>query len=178
MKFFLLFLSLVSSSSIFNSLAYAQQAPARPDCKSEPHRQFDFWVGNWVVTDKENNVVGYNRIDLILNNCALQENWEGGKGSNGKSFNFYDRQTQKWHQTWVDNSGGILYLDGELQGNVMVLKGTRLGRGGKTVLHKINYTPMKDGRVKQHWKASGDKGETWNDVFLGFYEKRGSKTSM
>lgn len=173
MKFFLLVFTIICSSQVFG-----QQAPARPDCKSPTHRQFDFWVGNWVVTDKDNNVVGYNKIHLILKDCALQENWQGGSGSNGKSFNFYDRQTKKWHQTWVDNSGGILYLDGELHGEVMILEGTRLGREGKPVLHRISYTPLEDGRVKQYWQASGDKGETWNDVFLGFYEKRGSQASM
>lgn len=177
MKFFLLFFSLMISV-VLHHQALAQQAPARPDCKSASHRQFDFWVGNWVVTDKDDNVVGYNRIDLILNSCALQENWQGGSGSNGKSVNFYDRQTQKWHQTWVDNSGGVLYLDGELQGDVMVLEGRRLGREGKTVLHKISYTPLDDGRVKQYWQASGDSGKTWNDLFLGFYEKRQSVKLM
>ena len=69
MKFCLPLFSL-TFSLILSISACAQQAPGRPDCSADEHRQFDFWVGNWVVTDKEGNVMGYNRIDLILNDCA------------------------------------------------------------------------------------------------------------
>lgn len=177
MKFFLLIFSLAFILTLSTN-AFAQQVNKRPDCSSQYHRQFDFWAGDWVVTDKHGNIMGYNKIDLILNQCALQENWQGATGSNGKSFNFYDRQSKQWHQTWIDNSGGILYLDGNLQGNAMIIQGTRLGQEGKQVLHRISYTPLSDGRVRQHWQASDDTGKTWNEVFLGFYEKRGTQTSM
>ena len=173
MKTFLLFVL-----CFFATLALPQQAPKAPDCTSKEHRQFDFWVGSWVVVDKDDNIQGNNNVELILNFCALQENWKGASGSAGKSFNFYDRQTKKWHQTWIDSRGGVLYLDGGIKGNVMVLQGTRLGRAGEEVLHRISYTPLEDGRVKQHWQSSRDQGKTWQEVFLGFYKKRGSLTSM
>lgn len=161
--FNVLFLVFISMS------AGAQQSV--PDCTSKAHRQFDFWVGNWVVKDKDGNLQGYNNIQLLLNDCTLQENWQGAKGSSGKSVNFYDRQTQKWHQTWIDATGGALYLDGGLQGNSMILKGTRPGSDGIPVLHKISYTPLEDGQVKQHWQYSQDDGKTWQDAFLGFYSR-------
>lgn len=150
----------------------AQQSAKAPDCKSAEHRQFDFWVGNWEVSDKDGDLLGHNHIKLILNDCVLQENWTGAKGSEGKSFNFYDRQTQKWHQTWIDNAGNPLYFDGGMEKDTMVLKGHRLGRDGKPVLHKLSLTPLEDGRVKQFWQASRDEGKTWMDVFLGFYKKK------
>lgn len=173
MKTLLLFVS-----CFFATVTLSQEAPKSPDCSGDEYRQFDFWVGNWVVADKDGKVQGKNSIELMLNDCTLQENWTGAGGSNGKSFNFYDRQTKKWHQTWIDNRGGVLYLDGSLEGNVMVLEGVRLGQDGNDVLHKISYTPMEDGQVKQHWQASRDKGKTWREVFLGFYKKRDSLTSM
>lgn len=142
------------------------------DCQSEAHRQFNFWVGDWVVTDKDGNVQGHNKIELLLNDCTLQENWQGATGSEGKSLNFYDRQTKKWHQTWIDASGGILYLDGGLQNGVMVLEGQRQGRAGQTLLHRISYKPLTDGRVRQHWQVTSDDGDTWQDAFLGFYERK------
>lgn len=156
--------------------ACAQNTP--PDCQSVPHRQFDFWVGDWVVSDKDGNLQGYNTIELLLNDCTLQENWRGAKGSSGKSFNFYDRQTKKWHQTWIDASGGILFLDGNLIDTVMVLEGERLGRDGKPVSHRISYTPLEDGQVKQHWQVSRDGGKTWQDAFLGFYKRKSSTEAM
>lgn len=156
----------------------AMSQNSAPDCTSEPHRQFDFWVGNWVVTDKDGKLQGHNKIELLLNDCTLQENWQGATGSLGKSLNFYDRQTQKWHQTWIDNSGGILYLDGGLQNGVMVLEGERLGRDGKPVSHRISFTPLEDGQVKQHWQVSNDGGETWQEAFLGFYKRKDDAKAM
>ncbi|BDX08684.1 hypothetical protein [Planctobacterium marinum] len=169
----LLCLFLLSTLSL---TACAQNSP--PDCQSEPHRQFDFWVGDWVVSDKDGNLQGHNTIELLLNDCTLQENWRGAKGSSGKSFNLYDRQTKQWHQTWIDANGGILYLDGTLQNEVMVLEGERLGRDGKPVTHRISYTPLEDGQVKQHWQVSRDSGKTWQDAFLGFYKRKSSTTAM
>lgn len=155
---------------VFISSSVCAQQSA-PDCSSEKHRQFDFWVGDWVVTDKEGKIQGHNKIELLLNDCTLQENWQGAKGSNGKSLNFYDRQTQQWHQTWIDASGGVLYLNGGLQDNTMVLEGQRLSRDGNPVLHRIAYTPLEDGQVKQHWQYSQDDGKTWQEAFLGFYSR-------
>ena len=132
--------------SIATVSAAQQQKP--PTCDTEQHRQFDFWVGSWVVTDRDENVLDYNNIELHLNGCTLQENWKGAKGSTGKSFNFCDRQTKQRHQTWIDNSGWALYLDDGLEGNVMVLSGKHMGREGKPIVHKISYTPEEIGVVK------------------------------
>lgn len=169
-------LAVLSLLSILTSSCIAQNKP--PQCDTDEHRQFDFWVGDWVVTDKEGNIQGYNKVDLILENCTLFENWRGAQGSEGKSFNFYDRANNQWHQTWIDKSGGVLYLDGSLKGNAMVLSGNRPGREGGTVLHKISYTPMEDGQVEQHWQFSKDNGQSWQDLFLGIYKKRSSEKAM
>ena len=131
-----------------------------------------------MVTDRDENVLDYNNIELHLNGCALQENWKGAKGSTGKSFNFCDRQTKQWHQTWIDNSGWALYLDDGLEGNVMVLSGKHLGRKGEPIVHKISYTPEENGVVKQHWEVSNDNGDNWQDIFIGYYKKRNTQTSM
>jgi hypothetical protein len=48
--------------------------------------------------------------------CVLHEHWVGSKGGNGESFNIYDGATKQWHQTWVDNSGTLLALNGGLVG--------------------------------------------------------------
>lgn len=154
----------------------AQTQPAK--CDSEEHRQFDFWVGDWVVSDRSGNIQGHNKIALILDDCTLLENWRGTQGSEGKSFNFYDRATQQWHQTWIDKSGGVLYLNGGLKDNAMVLAGERPGTDGQPVLHEIRYLPLDGGNVEQHWRFSNDNGKTWQDAFLGIYRKKSSSGAM
>lgn len=143
-----------------------------PACTDEAHQQFDFWIGEWSVTQPDGSVAGENSIEPILNGCVLFEQWQGTSGSTGKSFNMYDAREGVWRQTWVDGNGGRLDLTGGLDGEDMVLSGERPGREGDTVTHEIRWTPQEDGTVRQHWRASSDGGETWNDLFVGIYVPR------
>ena len=142
-----------------------QQAP----CAAEAHRQFDFWVGNWEVTNPDGKVVGTNRITAILGGCVLLEEWQSAGPHSGKSFNIYDAANDKWHQTWVDNGGLLLELDGRLEDGRMVLSGQRPGRDGGEVRHRITWEPLESGDVRQTWDSSTDGGQSWNTVFNGLY---------
>jgi hypothetical protein len=73
-------------------------------CAAPEHRQFDFWIGEWEVTTPNGAPAGRNRIESILDGCALRESWAGAKGGSGNSYNAYDRQSGRWHQTWVDTA--------------------------------------------------------------------------
>ncbi len=153
-------------------VARAQQGDAPPPCSDERHRQFDFWVGDWDVFDTAGKRVGGNVIDSILGGCALRESWTGGGGSIGHSFNIYDAANDKWHQTWVDNRGLLLELDGGLRDGKMVLEGKRPGADGKPVHHRISWEPQPGGHVRQLWETSPD-GSEWKTLFDGLYKKRG-----
>lgn len=146
-------------------------APSKP-CSAAQHRQFDFWIGRWRVTDNATKKFdGTNDVTRELGSCVLQEHWAGKDGSTGTSFNLYVASRKVWHQTWVDNSGGLLLLDGGLKDGSMVLAGPRPARGGKTVLDRITWTPRSDGSVRQWWQTSTDAGATWKTVFDGIYRR-------
>ena len=150
----------------------ANAAPAAAPCASAPHRQFDFWLGRWRVTDAATKKFdGTNDVTRELGGCVLQEHWKGAEGSAGTSFNLYDTSRKRWHQTWVDAAGGILQLDGGMQNGSMVLEGRRPGRRGTTVIDRITWTPQADGSVRQLWKASRDGGTTWTTQFDGIYRR-------
>jgi hypothetical protein len=143
-------------------------------CSSEKYHQFDFWIGDWDVTSN-GNAAGTNSIYPIHNGCALQENWQGtGEGGiSGSSFNIYDRANDKWHQTWVDSGGTLLELDGGFVNGQMVLSGEQPSRNGSgKSLHRISWTPMENGAVRQFWEVSNDSGNSWSVLFDGLYEKR------
>lgn len=151
----------------------AAQEPAGP-CETPEHRQFDFWVGEWIVMTGE-QVAGTNSVRLLHGGCVLQENWQGtGEGGvSGSSFNIYDRSSGRWHQTWVDASGTLLLLDGGMVDGVMELSGKRATPAGAgTALHRIRWTPNEDGTVRQLWEASSDAGANWGTLFDGLYTRR------
>jgi hypothetical protein len=142
-------------------------------CDTPAHHQFDFWLGDWNVVS--NGVpAGTNSIVSIQGGCVLQENWKGAGngGITGTSFNVYDRDANRWHQTWVDASGTLLQLDGTWADGSMVLVGERPSPAGSgSVLHRIAWTPDEDGSVRQLWEASQDGGKTWNVIFDGLYTR-------
>src|SRR4030088_470906 len=93
----------------------AKTAPSvpTPTCNSAEYRQFDFWIGRWSVAEGQ-QPAGQNSIEADLKRCALFESWSSVDGSRGRSINFYDRIRRRWHQTWVDDRGGGLEIDGGL----------------------------------------------------------------
>lgn len=74
---------------IMASRSLAQPAPL--DCAgSAEHRQFDFWLGEWLVADAKGTPQGLNRITMAENGCLLVEQWTSATGGTGQSMNYYD----------------------------------------------------------------------------------------
>lgn len=136
-------------------------SPQESQPAADPYRQFDFWLGEWECFSQNGQLSGTNRIELTCGGRVLQEHWKGAGGGPGTSLNIYDAQTKRWHQTWVDSSGTLLLLDGELQEDgAMMMEGVRPGAGGVEVLHRIIWKPEGE-QVRQTWSMSQDEGKTW-----------------
>ncbi|MCY7297152.1 hypothetical protein [Alteromonas sp. a30] len=160
----LLGLSLLSS---FSALA----------CNDTRFSDFDFWVGEWEVRYANGEVAGTNTISPSLNGCALEEHYVAANGYEGKSLNTFDQSTQQWHQTWVDNTGLVLQLDGNLSENKMALWGKGLDQSGKLIMHRIVWEKLavapqgQRPSLTQTWQVSQDQGLSWQTLFEGLYFK-------
>jgi hypothetical protein len=143
-------------------------------CSSPEYRQFDFWVGEWTVTNAKGQFAGENRVASVQNGCVIQESWTGADGGSGTSVNGYFDGDRRWHQTWVDSRGGRLDLSGGLVGGKMILRGEVPVRGepGHRILHQITWERRPDGRVRQLWQSSPDGGSSWTVVFDGTYARK------
>jgi len=149
--------------------AWAQTAGCADEAKSH---QFDFWIGEWVVT-AAGNVVGHNHIQPILGGCVLQETWTGAKGSAGSSLNYFNPSTGQWHQFWVWRNGTTLpLLSGGYQDGKMTLAADTKDASGAPLKTRITWYNNADGTVRQHWEASKDDGQTWTTLFDGLYHKK------
>lgn len=177
-----LFLALaVWMASATSARANEAPAPAAPaptaepkDCATAEYRQFDFWLGTWEVRLPDGSLAGANTIEAILGGCAIVEHWTGALGGRGTSLNFYDAVTKRWSQTWIDNHGSPLRLEGGFRGGAMVLEGDQTDAAGQTVRNRLTWTPRADRHVRQLWESSKDRGATWAVEFDGDYApKRG-----
>lgn len=142
-------------------------------CATRPEAaQFDFWLGEWNVTNAQGQPVGTNTIKRVLGQCVVLEDYSEYLGGGGKSFNLYNAQKNRWEQTWVDDRGAILHFTGAFKDGAMRLTGMGHNAEGKPVVHRMSYSPQTDGRVRQMWETSTDDGKTWAVAFDGLYLRK------
>ncbi len=149
--------------------AQTKKAP----CDTEKHNEFNFWVGDWNVYNKQGKLIGANKILKMHSNCVMQENWVSKtSNSRGTSYNYVDLTDNTWNQLWVDNSGYSLVLKGNLVDGKMVLK-SDLVKGQKgDYYNRITWTPNKDGSVTQVWEFISTQGKVIQEAFRGIYKKK------
>lgn len=92
-----------------SSVAHAQSE--KPKCSDQPPFQLlSFWIGEWDVFSGDQKI-GFNKIEWILNQCAIVENWRDGRGVEGKSLFYYLPAKSRWKQVWVTENplrpGGV-----------------------------------------------------------------------
>ena len=160
----------IAGQARFKELAAKNLAAVEP-CRAAPeYRQFDFWLGDWTVTDRGGNFAGTSSIQLLLSSCTLLESWTGS-GSIGKSFNIYDATDKKWHQTWVDDRGTFTHYIGGLVDGSMVITANSV-TSGKPTLARMTFSKQPGGEVRQHGENSTDDGKTWTTSFDLIYTKK------
>jgi hypothetical protein len=153
--------------------ALAQQ-PQRYSCETTPaHRQFDFWLGNWEVTDEPGEkFYGRNAISKRENGCLLLEEYTTDKGFRGSSINYYNPVTGKWYQHWVDNGTSVIQTEGGMVDGSMVMEGSIYYMGsGQAAAFRARWTPLTDGRVRQFFEQKDEAGE-WQTWFDGYYRRK------
>ena len=147
----------------FKDIVRRSDLAAHPCKASQEFRQFDFWIGEWEVHGPQGAAAGTSSVQLMLDQCVIQENWTG-TGNEGKSFNLYDRSDGKWHQTWVSDKGVFTHYVGGLVNGEMVLTADTT-QNGKRVLQRMTFTKLPGGEVRQHGQSSNDDGKTWTTTF-------------
>lgn len=149
-------------------------AKSGPPCSQPEFRQFDFWIGEWNAEWELQGKPGKgsNVVRSILDNCVIEENFDGRPGMplQGRSFSTYTR-TGKWQQTWVDNQGGYLDFVGEFNGGQMVLERKAIADGKEFLQRMVWYNLAKD-KFDWNWERSDDGGKTWKVVWKIAYSRK------
>ena len=127
---------------------------------------FDFWLGEWDVHDADGDHVGRNSITDLYGTGALAEHWRGDRGVVGHSLSAWDAERGCWHQTWMDSTGGVLLLDGDVQRRRDGARGHRRRRAAADHLD-----PRRRRASASSGRRSKDDGETWETAFDGRYRR-------
>lgn len=161
----------------FSPGSIAQSAPqptvqvAPQDCSGPEFRQFDFKLGLFDVTAEGGGAAGKSSVESVLGGCLLVEHWHSVADRYGRANMYYDRSEERWHLDFVTDEGETLYLTGRLEGDAMVLVGQN-DFDPFTGLHRMTWSPLPGGAVRQFWELSNDGGATWKVVFAARYAPR------
>jgi len=146
-------------------------------CDSVPgFHALDFWVGQWEVVDStRQRHFGRNRIEKVLDGCAVTETWMADGGGDGMSLFYYNALTDVWKQVWVTENatrpGGLKEkrLVARFEDGSIRFQGELPRQDGGTYLDRTTLTPLPDGAVRQHIEISVDGGATWRTTFDAHY---------
>ena len=142
-------------------------------CCTDFHKQFDFWVGDWLVYDTTGVRVGENLIVKLEDNCIINEHWKGARGTTGRSYNYFNIADSTWNQVWVDNKGSNLVLKGKAADNRMVLQSDLIqGERVDWYRNRITWTKNEDGTVTQFWEILDKNNKQLAVSFKGIYKRK------
>ncbi|MEO1038548.1 MAG: hypothetical protein AAFX09_03305 [Pseudomonadota bacterium] len=136
----------------------------------EALQAFNFWVGEWNVYDGDGVYQGHNRISKTDGGCLIREEWTSANGNTGFSMNFRDHALDAWRQIWVSPGLQLDYSGGLNEAGEMVLEGEVVYPAqGLTAPFRGVWTPLEDGRVRQHFTQANAETGAWEDWFIGYY---------
>ncbi len=138
---------------------------------SQESRQFDFWIGEWDVKNTQGQPAGKSKIELMLGDCIIFENWTSALPNvySGKSFNLYNSVTRKWMQTWVDDKGAVIeFIDGEYKDNKLTFI---TKPDPKNQITKLTFYSLNSNLVRQQFEVTSDNGKTWTTTTDLYYNR-------
>ncbi|RZI97996.1 MAG: hypothetical protein EON90_15115 [Brevundimonas sp.] len=149
-----------------------QAATAVPsDCSAAEHRQLDFWLGRWTVTDTATGApAGRSWIEPVYKGCAVRETYEGLDGFEGGSTSLWDRAGGEWVQFGTGSTGARMQFTGRWDGVRMSLLTSQVRPGRGPLLIRMRLQPLEDGGVRQWSDMSSDQGETWRPRYDFTYQ--------
>ena len=158
--------------SRYGALKEEMKVAAAP-CRSRPEsRAFDFWVGDWDVTTPQGQPAGTSSVQVLLEGCALYENWHSLAGSDGKSLNSYNAGLKMWQQFWTDQTGRVTeYRESEWVGDTLRFTAHALTPQGSMTL-RMSFAKIDANTVRQWGAASMDDGKTWSTPWDLYYHRK------
>ncbi len=139
-------------------------------CATPHHREFDYFLGNFIVFNKAGKQIGTDEVTSEMNGCALLEHWHGHTVQ-GVGYSGYDDTRKEWVQTFFQNDGTVLVLRGNMTKDGIVITGTDYPKPGVTEQNRVLFRRLSNG-FEEYWTASTNNGRTWHVVFDGFFRRR------
>lgn len=147
----------------------AAQQGRPPGCTAPTYRAFDYWVGEWSVSDSTGRPIAESSVTRLADGCAVLEQWRPTGGVQGTSLNWFDPADGRWHQSWVAGGAPAVHFVGGAEDGTMRLSATAVDRQGLRA--RMRWEQREGGIVRQVLEHSRD-GATWSVSFVGEYRRK------
>lgn len=173
----------------------AQNTGSGP-CDSPRHRQFDFWIGAWVVEQTIFDTEGASEVfdaetevRRALDGCAIVEEWRGrvrfpweGMAAPdslyGLSVRSFDETAGTWSIHWMD-SRRPQFSDpfiGEFREGTGTFTRRRDLPDGSQMLTRIVFDDIQRNSVRWRLSVSNDDGRSWRVLWEMHMQRRDTPT--
>ncbi|MEJ2218587.1 MAG: hypothetical protein P8099_18510 [Gemmatimonadota bacterium] len=172
--------------TVATGAARTTDAHAQTPCGG-PHRQFDFWLGDWNVrnhnllpnrTPQNFDGSATDRVYAVVDGCAVVENWQGeafGRFIRGFSVRAYDPAAHTWTVALLWPMQGSLRW-GEFHGGFSAGRGDFLSRrvnvNGDTTIVRLSFLNIGTDSLQWQNGTSTDGGRTWTSSWRMDFHKR------
>lgn len=168
------------------ALLSSHSALAQEACAGDHYREFDFWIGEWDLTnlrlleDGEWHAVGEatNRVFPVAGGCGIVELWDGYLGEShirGFSVRTYDSNTGKWHLVlnWPQpDRAGFGTLEGEFRHGRGDFLTESTAEDGSTQLTRYSFADIGDRTFRWNNGSSDDGGQSWQTNWIMEFVRR------
>jgi len=151
--------------------AHVAAAANAPPCTANPaNRALDYWLGSWTIGATGSSGSAHSTVSLSLDKCLVVENWDGGRGHQGRNIFGYSADDSSWYGLFADNEGRVhVFTSGTVSAGSAEFEGRSRGPHGESVLNRVKVTRLGQNKVEQSWEKSTDNGATWHVTFRGAY---------
>jgi len=158
----------VAAASMFGVSAPAAAEETTAACAAPEFRAADFWVGDWLVEDRDTGrAVGRNRIERLWGGCALLERFSDDQGFSGGSLLQWDARRGVWRLTGGGSTGAVMVFEGKAEGAALSL--THATPSGQLI--RMTLEPQGADVVIHASAASTDGGLTWRPRYAYVYRR-------
>jgi hypothetical protein len=138
-------------------------------CVDEQARQFDFLIGDWIVTKTgDTDPLAKVTVTRVADGCGLLETLTPLKGISAEALFAYDADATLWRMNQVSGDGQVLEVQGGLQDGQMVLEGDETGTARRQ-LARITFAS--NGETIHESAERSPDGRVWNDWFARDYRR-------
>lgn len=165
--------------------------PAYTHCPEPEARQFDFWTGQWDVTNRYlvNNAewadIGFatNLVHPVLDGCAIVEHWRGNLGRNqirGFSIRTYDPTIDRWVLllSWPGpNRPSFSFLEGSFRHGRGEFFRDGVNAEGDSISTRYTFADVTPTSLRWDAASSSDGGIHWATNWIMEFSRRDGKST-